>query len=66
MIPDGSALHDLPQAVRTLAVAVAHLIKVEYGIKASIMGKSKLFDMQEKHLRQVVKGVKYQSRSQQK
>ena len=50
--------------MRTLAVA--HLIKVEYGINASILGKSKLFDVQEKHLRQALKGVKYQSRSQQK
>ena len=61
MIPDGSAPHDLPYAVTIVAVAMAHLIKVEYGIKASIMGESKLFDVQEKHLRQVVKGVKYQS-----
>ena len=33
---------------------------------ASILDKSKLFDVQEKCLRQVLKGVKYQSRSQQK
>ena len=66
MIPDKSAINDLPQVVRTLAVAVAHLIMVVYGINALIMGESKLFDVQEKHLWQVLKGVKYQSRSKQK
>ena len=66
MVPDGLASCDLGQAVRTLAAAVAHLIKVEYSIKASIMGESKLFDVLEKCLRQAVKGVKYQSRLQQK
>ena len=66
IIPDGSAAHDPPQAVRTLATAVVHLIKVEYGFKASIMGKSKLFDVQEKCLRQGLKAVKYQGRSQHK
>ena len=41
MIPDGSASHDLPQAVRIVAVAVAHLIKAEYCIKASIIRQIK-------------------------
>ena len=63
MLPNGTEAHNLLTAVQTFAAALSLPIKEEYNIKASIHGVSNQFDVLEKQLQQVVKGVKYESGS---
>ena len=63
MVPDGQLSQNLPNPVRTLAAVLYYQIKNETGIKISIMATSKLF-AQEKLLCQTLKGVHYESGSQ--
>ena len=64
MIPDGQQAQNLPGPVRTLAEILHYQLKNETGIKVLILATSTLFGTQEKPLRQALKGVHYESRSQ--
>ena len=64
MLPDSEQSMNLLIAVHILATAIGYIVKMGYGIKASITGKASKFDMQEKKLWQAVKSVKYESKSQ--
>ena len=61
IIPDGAQAHNLPGPMK-IFVAVIHLkVKSGYIIKTSFHTTSTVFNAPEKKLRQVVKGVTYES-----
>ena len=64
MVPDRQLSQNLLNPVRTLAAILHYQLKNETGIKVSIIATSKLFGTQEKLLHQALKGVHYESSSQ--
>ena len=53
IIPDGEQSQNLPVPVCTLTAVIAFLVKAEFVLKSSIMGKASKYDMPEKKLKTV-------------